>query len=1308
MQLRPRRNINSNKHQQQSSIHSRRRNRDLFSNWGKQTPEKNRDEKKQAIPMVASYPLRMHLDSKETVPLWIHFNEEPPSSLFTVDVTSALSKREASLNESQQQQQQQQQTTHENRYRTQKNKRDKHFTLILPYPSLLTPNSKTFQTTERFISERPTINSFSSVFYSFHSILNTLPDSQGSQYIRPTPELSNMYFYPPSDSTINPTEETDESEKQQEWFGPPRRPPFPITKKDSNDTTSILKKQHPTIPWFPPLPPWSSSHTSTPTPPGTKTTHHPQIQNQEKKDENWIRIPHHTVLGIHTGFQEHVQVDLLKPSKADFLKSVSSDHQLPLNLQGMWNLGTRLGVSKAVEFLAMRMERVLGEDGAGGDGIERKQVGKMNDTIGEGTGGTEVKEEESVCFVRELFGFDVSGRFGSGVLEFAEWEGWVKIMKAQLRPGVFKEVFVEIDKDGEKRKEDDGGYWLNLARQLKGCKILIADSETLEHALVAFQWARVRYRSASEFPLPEYDSTVIEITYPSSASLPMRVKENIEKRHQKRRNWVMNVCFALKLRHARLDVDVLWVSTQMKGEFGAKVDIYNPPTLTRLKRLSVNQRKGQTHGTLVKYTIPMAPIMQILSIAAPHMVPFPKSANIHTTPPPPTGSMQSPKTKFLLFMPWEQLNNQFIAFKSVCAVAAILNRTLVLPHVGFRSHSPKKIYQQHQQQQQIRRFNGGDRTKDKEWDFNFRIREYAWKTFDSYFLNPTTSSLSSFIGDDDLRLFASASPPSMLVTGHSKPNLPCETISFETYRGLLPNGPDTTILPKPILNRMAKATDREQLEEYYGGVLGLRTRRERVQVGKDGGESEVGGEEAEEEVRWMHLNKGEVLKFLAGEGDRKDGVGAGNKEEKGENYVDVKESDGVMTSLKHFKKDDDHLLLGASFWLYGFGKVQPYPLTEFVSYINDVGHNGFDAREETAGKAENSTENGTQKYSISDESDRTDEDMESDTTNSENDRVRNNAKSSNNTVSSKSVTISEFDRNMYISATLGIQLNHKLQDIVHASYEALLSRSYSLASTPLPSYLQTQNQNANMPVVDRSKRIPYIISIHLRRGDYWNKCKRIPSKSLKAHCYPSASKIIAYIQRTFKRFLLSQQRWVRGENFNTSVSSASHFAGAGANMDVEDEGVNANKGIYQGVIYIATNPESKAEIRQSLLEPLRIRGYHVLFYEDVVGPTLDRLGLEWNQLVKTRWGSGGGNGGGDSGGGGDDDDIDDAEYEGATQRDEDRDSDDDGLSLDPVETSLVEMELCAKMDYFIGNFYSSFSRTIIEKRELADLPFSTF
>ncbi|KXS11098.1 hypothetical protein M427DRAFT_447137 [Gonapodya prolifera JEL478] len=39
-------------------------------------------------------------------------------------------------------------------------------------------------------------------------------------------------------------------------------------------------------------------------------------------------------------------------------------------------------------------------------------------------------------------------------------------------------------------------------------------------------------------------------------------------------------------------------------------------------------------------------------------------------------------------------------------------------------------------------------------------------------------------------------------------------------------------------------------------------------------------------------------------------------------------------------------------------------------------------------------------------------------------------------------------------------------------------------------------------------------------------------------------------------------------------------------------------------------------------------------------------------------------------------------------------------TLDQVELALLDMELCLLADIFVGNYFSSFSRTIIERRAL--------
>jgi hypothetical protein len=69
--------------------------------------------------------------------------------------------------------------------------------------------------------------------------------------------------------------------------------------------------------------------------------------------------------------------------------------------------------------------------------------------------------------------------------------------------------------------------------------------------------------------------------------------------------------------------------------------------------------------------------------------------------------------KFMIYMPWEQINNQLVEFKSACAVASILDRVLVLPLVGHRST-----------------------VADADWDFSFKIPDFHWLPFEKYF-DPT-------------------------------------------------------------------------------------------------------------------------------------------------------------------------------------------------------------------------------------------------------------------------------------------------------------------------------------------------------------------------------------------------------------------------------------------------------------------------------------------------------------------------------------------------------------------------------------------
>ncbi|KAJ3334337.1 hypothetical protein HDU76_000030 [Blyttiomyces sp. JEL0837] len=71
-------------------------------------------------------------------------------------------------------------------------------------------------------------------------------------------------------------------------------------------------------------------------------------------------------------------------------------------------------------------------------------------------------------------------------------------------------------------------------------------------------------------------------------------------------------------------------------------------------------------------------------------------------------------TRYLMFMPWEQVNNQIVGLKSACALANMLDRTLVLPHLGYRKPS-----------------NGKKSNTDNGSGFN--VRDFYWKPIERYY-----------------------------------------------------------------------------------------------------------------------------------------------------------------------------------------------------------------------------------------------------------------------------------------------------------------------------------------------------------------------------------------------------------------------------------------------------------------------------------------------------------------------------------------------------------------------------------------------
>ncbi|KAJ3170044.1 hypothetical protein HK101_011398 [Irineochytrium annulatum] len=124
----------------------------------------------------------------------------------------------------------------------------------------------------------------------------------------------------------------------------------------------------------------------------------------------------------------------------------------------------------------------------------------------------------------------------------------------------------------------------------------------------------------------------------------------------------------------------------------------------------------------------------------------------------------STNSKFLMFMPWEQLGNQIIGFKSACALASMLDRVLVLPHLGYRVSKS-----QHQ------------RTR-------FSAYDYEWTPFETYF------DLESLL------------------------SLPCRIITQEVFLELN-RGRSVGSLR---YHHLGDSTSEDQLRDYYGGTLKLR------------------------------------------------------------------------------------------------------------------------------------------------------------------------------------------------------------------------------------------------------------------------------------------------------------------------------------------------------------------------------------------------------------------------------------------------------------------------------------------------------
>ena len=141
----------------------------------------------------------------------------------------------------------------------------------------------------------------------------------------------------------------------------------------------------------------------------------------------------------------------------------------------------------------------------------------------------------------------------------------------------------------------------------------------------------------------------------------------------------------------------------------------------------------------------------------------------------------------------------------------------------------------------------------------------------------------------------------------------------------------------------------------------------------------------------------------------------------------------LFAKLGSRAKDKSRVLtLGAAFWMYGFGKSQPYPLEKYENYM---------------------------------------------------------------------------DVDLYKQVVSGLKIDDHLQNIVTVA-EAYLKRLIQdpilldgSGLSPVGETLAFITKRINALTLD-SPGEPFI-AIHVRRGDYWNKCKRITNLELQRHCYPS-------------------------------------------------------------------------------------------------------------------------------------------------------------------------------------------------------------
>lgn len=134
-------------------------------------------------------------------------------------------------------------------------------------------------------------------------------------------------------------------------------------------------------------------------------------------------------------------------------------------------------------------------------------------------------------------------------------------------------------------------------------------------------------------------------------------------------------------------------------------------------------------------------------------------------------SVEFQKSKYLLYMPWEQLNNQLIEFKTACAIASQLNRILVLPYLGYRN----TLYSQQSSKGKV----------------PFNVKNFQWSPIEFYFNENFISA-----------------------------NAPCKVITAANFKSLF-FAHDEINIGNLYFNPFTHSTKPEQLRMYYEGVLKL-------------------------------------------------------------------------------------------------------------------------------------------------------------------------------------------------------------------------------------------------------------------------------------------------------------------------------------------------------------------------------------------------------------------------------------------------------------------------------------------------------